>query len=526
MKQGLQLKFSQNLSLTPQLQQAIRLLQLSTLELNQEIDALMQTNPLLERGDDSEDEYGNPVDAELPATGTDEGSEPAVAGQGDTAVPDMETLQPDYHDRDEFGDAVISATGSAEAADAETGETELSEGYVAEFSDEFDEFSNGSRWDENAAPADDDSDFRQQDTLQVSLREHLLAQLKLMPLSERDQSLALLLVDSINEDGYLEASLEELAELVPAELEVDVLELQTALHYVQHLDPAGVGARDLSECLLLQLEALPEDTPHLAMATLLAKKYLPNLAARDFVKLRKELACDELTLKQVQQLITSLNPRPGSAFSAIGSEHYIQHEVIVKKVKGIWIASLNDVVIPKLKINQLYAGILKRNRDSSTQYLQSQMQEAKWMIKNIQQRFSTILRVSQAIVDRQRNFLEYGEVAMRPLVLREIADELDLHESTISRVTTNKYMLTPRGIFELKYFFGSSVATESGGTCSATAIRALIKQLVDQENPKKPYSDNQITELLAKQGIVVARRTIAKYREALNIAPANLRKSL
>jgi len=313
---------------------------------------------------------------------------------------------------------------------------------------------------------------------------------------------------------------------MPEELEIDTIELQTALRHVQHLDPAGVGARSLSECLLLQLEVLPKFTPHLTLANLVAKHYLPVLASRDFVKLRKELGCDESTLKQVQQLITSLNPRPGSAFSHIGSEHYIQHEVIVKKVKGIWIASLNDSVIPKLKINQLYAGILKRNRDSSSQYLQSQMQEAKWMIKNIQQRFSTILRVSQAIVDRQRNFLEYGEVAMRPLVLREIADELDLHESTISRVTTNKYMLTPRGIFELKYFFGSSVATDTGGTCSATAIRALIKQLVDQENPKKPYSDNQITDLLAKQGIVVARRTIAKYRESMNIAPASLRKTL
>ena len=236
--------------------------------------------------------------------------------------------------------------------------------------------------------------------------------------------------------------------------------------------------------------------------------------------------CIRDRLKSVQQLITSLNPRPGSEFSVIGSEHYIQHEVIVKKVKGIWIATLNDGVIPKLKINQMYANILKRNRDSNNQYLQSQMQEAKWMIKNIQQRFTTILRVSQAIVDRQRNFLEYGEVAMKPLVLREIADELELHESTISRVTNNKYMLTPRGIFELKYFFGSSVATDSGGTASATAIRALIKKLVEQENPKKPFSDNQITELLAKQGIIVARRTIAKYRESLGIEPASLRKTL
>ena len=529
MKQGLQLKFSQNLSLTPQLQQAIRLLQLSTLELNQEIDILMQTNPLLERGDDSEDEYGNPLDQGVAdsAAGANNEREADQELAASTAADNFDT---EYSSQDfQTGSAEPSAseTGSFdESVDFEPTAPDFSDNFTAEFDEEFDVFSNGSRWDENSLPADDDSDFKQQDTLQLTLREHLMSQLKLMPLSERDQTLTLLLVDSISDDGYLERSLEQVAEEMPPELEIDVMELQTALRHIQHLDPVGVGARNLSECLQLQLDALPEDTPYLAQARLLAEKYLSVLGARDFMKLRKELACDEATLKQVQQLITSLNPRPGANFSVIGSEQYIQHEVIVRKVKGIWIASLNESVIPKLKINQLYAGILKRNRDSSSQYLQSQMQEAKWMIKNIQQRFSTILRVSQAIVDRQRNFLEYGEVAMKPLVLREIADELDLHESTISRVTTNKYMLTPRGIFELKYFFGSSVATDSGGTCSATAIRALIKKLVEQENPKKPYSDNQITDLLAKQGIVVARRTIAKYRESLNIAPASLRKSL
>ena len=527
MKQGLQLKFSQNLSLTPQLQQAIRLLQLSTLELNQEIDLLMQTNPLLERGDDGEDEYGNSTD-----NIEDEVTLNTTSNDGNTAEPNQDfdaniDFELDKTNTD-FSESKTELS-STESSDFEASTTEFeanASDYSAEFNDEYDEYSNGSLWDENNTPADDDSDFKQQETLQISLREHLLSQLKLMPLSERDQTLTLLLVDSINEDGYLEESLEDIAEQMPPELEIDALELQTALHHVQNLDPAGVGARNLSECLLLQLDLLPKYTPHLALAKLMAKHYLPALGARDFGKLRKELGCDESTLKSVQQLITNLNPRPGSAFSVIGSEHYIQHEVIIKKVKGIWIASLNDAVIPKLKINQLYANILKRNRDSSSQYLQSQMQEAKWMIKNIQQRFSTILRVSQAITDRQRNFLEYGEVAMKPLVLREIAEELELHESTISRVTNNKYMLTPRGIFELKYFFGSSVATDTGGTCSATAIRALIKQLVEQENPKKPFSDNQITDLLAKQGIVVARRTIAKYRESLNIAPASLRKTL
>lgn len=508
MKQGLQLRVSQNLSLTPQLQQAIKLLQLSSLELNQEIDLLMQTNPLLERGDEGEDEYGNVADD--------------FDDESLSAIKDVETSQASTELSDNLYEASQTESSTSETSEFEPTSPDFSD----EFSDEYGEFSNGSLWDENSSPDDDDSDFRKQETLQLSLREHLLSQLKLMPLSERDQKLTLLLVDSINEDGYLEASLAEIVDEMPLELEIEELELQTALRHIQNLDPIGVGARDLSECLLLQLNALPEDTPHLTLAKLLAKHYLQDLASRDFAKLRKYLGCDEDTLKSVQQMITCLNPRPGSDFSEIGSEHYIQHEVVVKKVKGIWIASLNDAAIPKLKINQLYAGILKRNRDSNSQYLQSQMQEAKWMIKNIQQRFVTILRVSQAIVDRQRNFLEYGEVAMKPLVLREIADELELHESTISRVTTSKYMLTPRGIFELKYFFGSSVATDSGGTASATAIRALIKQLVDQENPKKPYSDNQITDLLAKQGIIVARRTIAKYRESLGIEPASLRKTL
>jgi RNA polymerase sigma-54 factor len=334
------------------------------------------------------------------------------------------------------------------------------------------------------------------------------------------------LIDSINEDGYLEESLEDILETLPPELEIELLELQTIQKLIQNLDPPGIGATNLQECLLLQLNKLPENTPHLSCAKTLVQQHLALLANKDFAKLRKLLSCDDAALKGAQTLIRQQNPRPGSDFAQFNSDHFIQHEVIVKKVKGIWIATLNDGVIPKLRINQVYADILKRNRENSGQYLQSQMQEAKWMIKNIQQRFSTILRVSQAIVDRQRNFFEHGDIAMRPLVLREIAEELELHESTISRVTTHKYMLTPRGVYELKYFFGSHVSTDAGGECSATAIRALIKQLVAEETPKKPLSDNQISDLLAKQGIVVARRTIAKYRESLNIPPANLRKSL
>lgn len=479
MKQSLQLKFSQHLTLTPQLQQSIRLLQLSTQELNQELETLLQENPLLERADKNESGLDNP-----------DGFVPFNTPQ--------ETSAPVQNENPQQG--------------------ELGEDYF--------ESTNSSRWEENSAGSDDDTDYSFQESVPITLREHLRDQIKLMHSSQRDQTLAMLLVDAINDDGYLEQSLEDLAAMLTEDSDVDPMELQTALRLIQHLDPPGVGARNLAECLSLQLQAMPAETPHRALAISVAEQHLPVLASRDYARLRRLLHCDDATLRMVQQLVTQLNPRPGAAFSKISSDHYIQHEIIVKKVKGIWVASLNDEVVPKLRINQLYANILKRNRDSSSQYLMSQMQEAKWMIKNIQQRFSTILRVSQAIVDRQRNFIEHGEIAMRPLVLREIADELELHESTISRVTTRKYMLTPRGVYELKYFFGSHVATESGGACSATAIRALIKQMIGEENSKKPLSDNQITDVLSKQGIVVARRTIAKYRESLQIPAANQRKSI
>ncbi len=476
MKQGLQLRMSQHLALTPQLQQSIRLLQLSTVELNQELEVILQANPLLERVEAGGESYIPESHGETPTT-------PEAPAPADEAP------------SQDFG------------------------------ADEID-FAGITRWEKTGSGSDDDdNDYVFQESAILTLREHLLAQLSLMPLSERDQTLVALLVDAINEDGYLEQSLDVLAEIFPEEYEVDPMELSTALKLIQHLDPPGIGARDLAECLALQLQTLPIETPHRDLALGLTH-HLPVLAARDFAKLRKLLHCDDDALRAAQNLIIHLNPRPGSDFTHLGSDHYIQHEVVVKKIKGLWLASLNQEVMPRLRINKLYADILKRNRDSTGQYLASQMQEAKWMIKNIEQRFSTILRVSQAVIDRQRNFLEHGEIAMRPLVLREIADELGLHESTISRVTTRKYMLTPRGVYELKYFFGSHVATDTGGACSATAIRALIKQLVNEENQKKPLSDSQITDILGKQGIVVARRTIAKYRESLQIPAATQRKSL
>jgi len=515
MKQNLQLKISQNLALTPQLQQSIRLLQLSTLELNQELEVILQENPLLElvEGED---------DNEAPADTRD-----ALADI--TADADSESAEAS----DSFDSDLLTATGQ---------EVSISSTEVAEeapisdedfkqndFDEDYEEYGSASTWDEGSKQNnndEDDDNFTHQEVVAESLRDHLLNQIKLLALSDRDQKLMMLLIDSINENGYLETSLEEVMESIPSELEVELLELETALKHIQNLDPPGIGATNLQECILLQLNILPANTPDLAIAKTIVTEHLQLLANKDFSKLRKVLNCTEESLKAAQALIKLQNPRPGADFSQFSPDHFIQHEVVVKKVKGIWVATLNDGVMPKLRINQMYADILKRNRENSGQYLQSQMQEARWMIKNIQQRFSTILRVSQAIVDRQRNFFEHGEIAMRPLVLREIAEELELHESTISRVTTHKYMLTPRGIFELKYFFGSHVSTDVGGECSATAIRALIKQLVAEENTKKPLSDNQISEVLAKQGIVVARRTIAKYRESLNIPPANLRKSL
>jgi RNA polymerase sigma-54 factor len=477
MKHSLQLRLSQHLTLTPQLQQSIRLLQLSTLELNQELERVLQENPLLERDDDSREQAvavaetaARAADPE-PATEAPATDDPAADTDGAEASALDDAPLPGYRD------------------DGEDGE-------------------------------------RQQIAAEApSLRAHLLSQIALTNLSGRDHQLVALLIDSLDDDGYLTQSLEEIAALLPAELEVDLDELQIALKHLQHLEPAGVGARSLGECLALQLAALPPDTPYLGEALETAKNHLEVLAARDFTRLRKLLRCDDAALRAAQKLITGLNPKPGRNFSS-EETRYVVPDVIVKKLKGIWLASLNPDAMPRLRINRLYAEILQRNRNAGSQQLASQLQEAKWLIKNVQQRFDTILRVAQAIVDRQRHFYEHGEVAMRPLVLREIATALDLHESTVSRVTTQKYMHTPRGIFELKYFFGSHVTTEAGGAASSTAIRALIKQLVQAENGRKPLSDGQIAEILSQQGIMVARRTIAKYRESLQILPANLRKCL
>jgi RNA polymerase sigma-54 factor len=475
MKPSLQLKLSQHLALTPQLQQSIKLLQLSTLELEQELEKYLLENPLLER----EDEVFSPAPSESP-----------VASAGDGG-PEAEETEP----------AALSS-GDEESW---LGEPE-SDGAYANSSGSFD---------------DDDGDYQDVQAAATSLREHLSWQLGFLGLPARDRILVQCLIDALDDDGYLTQSLEDVGESLPSELEIDADELQIALRHLQNFDPTGVGARDTRECLALQLKALPEDETRI-LALSIVREHLDLLAARDFSRLKKLIECDDEQLRAAQFLIRSLNPRPGAAYAVLDAR-YITPDVVVRKVRGQWTASINADAYPRLRINSLYARILSRQRGSG---LSGQLQEARWLIKNVRQRFDTILRVAQAIVDRQRQFFEHGEVAMRPMVLREIAEVLGLHESTVSRVTTQKYMATPRGIFELKYFFGSHVSTEIGGACSATAIRALIRQLVGAEDAKKPLSDSQIADLLGQQGIVVARRTIAKYREALGILPVKLRRTL
>jgi RNA polymerase sigma-54 factor len=482
-KPTLQLKLSQHLALTPQLQQSIRLLQLSSLELNQEIEQALQENPLLEREEPdepvafagTEDAMARPAEAEEGAASRDERAPEPEWGQDDGDWPSTGGVRNPRDPNDE------SETDAYELQAAAT-----------------------------------------------SLREHLIAQLALSQLSGRERLRVAFLIEALDDDGYLGQELEELVEVLPDDFagEPDELleDLTIALMHLQSLDPPGVGARNPRECLLLQLANLPP-TPEHALAVAIVSDHLEQLAARDYTRIAKALGCDDDALRAAQTLIRSLNPRPGAQFASLDTR-YIIPDVIVRKLRGTWQAQLNREAMPRLRINRLYANLMRQQRSNGGSNLAGQLQEAKWLIKNVQQRFDTIERVSQAIVDRQRAFFDHGEVAMRPLTLREIADTVSLHESTISRVTTHKYLASPRGVYELKYFFGSHVATDTGGAASSTAIRALIKQLVSAEDGHKPLSDARIAEILGEQGIVVARRTVAKYRETLSIPPVNLRKAL
>ncbi|MDR3087632.1 MAG: RNA polymerase factor sigma-54 [Azoarcus sp.] len=489
MKPTLQLKLSQHLTLTPQLQQSIKLLQLSTLELNQEIERFLLENPMLEREEND--------------TGTGEFSSSV------TTSPTSSTSSPE---NGESGESAFAREGSGETSDT-AGDSPYEEGI------DWSDTGSGARNRDD----DDDHDFQEIQPASDSLRAHLDAQVALSPLSDRDRMLVRFIIEALDDDGYLYQSLEELFEILPPESGFELEDLTIALQHVQQLDPAGIGARTPQECLALQLRALPASAER-DLARLIIEQHIELLADRNFTHLKRLTGCADEALRAAQALIQQLDPHPGSRHSATETR-YVLPDVTVRKIRGHWTAMLNAEAIPKLRINQLYASLLQQNRGHGGG-LTGQLQEARWLIKNVQQRFDTILRVSQAIVDQQRQFFDHGEVAMRPLTLREIADQLELHESTVSRVTTQKYMATPRGVFELKYFFGSHVATDTGGAASSTAIRALIRQLIEAEDKKRPLSDAKIADLLGQQGIVVARRTIAKYRELLNIPPVSLRKTL
>ena len=491
MKQTLQLRTSQHLALTPQLQQSIRLLQLSTLELHQELEQILADNPLLERLDD-------PLDHSVRLLGDGAIGADGIRQQGASEDANAAPLTSDANIPAESGDAQESPGGDAEWS--------------------FDDVARTSK-------TPDDEDARPQlGAQQWTLREHLQDQLGVTVDNPRDRVLVELMIGALNDNGYLEESLDEIHARLPAELAIDPDELSIALKLLQSFDPPGVGARDAAECLSLQIRRLKGVAMVTRrMALTIVEQYLSLFAQRDFSKLKKALDCDDEDLREAQAVIRQCNPHPGAIFATDASD-YVVPDVIVRRSRGGWQVMLNHDVMPRLRVNALYANILKQTKGDGS--LGSQLQEAKWLIKNMRQRFDTILRVAQAIVDRQRNFFSHGAVAMRPLVLREIADTLGLHESTISRVTTQKYMLTPHGMFELKYFFGSHVATEAGGEASSTAIRALIKQLIGAEDPKIPFSDSKIAEMLGEQGMVVARRTVAKYRDGLKIPPVNLRKAL
>lgn len=500
MKQSLQLRLGQNLTMTPQLQQAIRLLQLSTVELNVEVQQALESNMMLEPADDDGD---SATELEF---GTN--SQSGETQQQDPVETPTETTELDTA-------AVLS------------GEDQDIPSELAVDSAWEDIYDGASAY---AAPAKDSDgmEFENQQRPDESLRERLLWQLNLLPLSETDRLIAMTIVDSINADGYLGCDLEDIRETISSgsELDIGLDEIEAVLRRVQRVDAPGLAARDLRECLMLQLEELEVSTPWLSKARRLVRDYLDLLGARDYNQLMRRLKMGTEELQQVIALIQSLNPRPGSQIESPQTE-YLVPDVFVRKVKGSWQVELNPESIPRLRVNPYYASMVRR-ADASADNLsmKAHLQEARWFIKSLQSRGETLLRVAAAIVERQQGFLEHGEEAMKPLVLHDISEALDVHESTISRVTTRKYMHTPRGIYELKYFFSSHVSTFVGGECSSTAIRAVIKKLIGCEDPRKPLSDSKIAKLLGEKGINVARRTVAKYRETMTIPPSNERKRL
>ncbi|WP_371376685.1 RNA polymerase factor sigma-54 [Thalassotalea aquiviva] len=496
MRPSLQLRMGQHLTMTPQLQQAIKLLQLSTLDLQQEIQEALDSNPLLE------------VD---------------------------ETQPMDSNGGDEFDKKVSEETAHANSDSHDDANINSDEVSTSEqlSSDEIPQDLNvDTTWEESFSAgvsntglkSSSDDEYTYQGETTESIRDHLLWQMELTPFSDTDRTIAVAIIDAIDDSGYLTITTEDvLASLGDDEVELD--EVEAVLKRINMFDPIGVGAQSISDCLIIQLNQFDSNTPYLKEAKQIIKDHIELLGNRDYRQLMRKTRLKEPQLKEVMLLIHSLNPRPGDVIVA-NDEQYIVPDVSVFKKNGRWVVELNPDTAPRLGINQQYASLTKSRNTDESQFVRSHLQEAKWFIKSLESRNDTLLKVSNCIVQRQQAFFEHGPEAMRPMVLNDIAEAVEMHESTISRVTTHKYMHTPRGIFELKYFFSSHVSTENGGECSSTAIRALIKKLVDAEIPSKPLSDSKMAQLLADQGINVARRTIAKYRESLAIPPSNQRKSL
>ena|SRR3990172_1557486 len=493
MKQSIQLRLGQHLTMTPQLQQAIRLLQLSTTELQLEVQQALDSNLMLELADE-------------------EGDERAVE-DALSAIPQYESTQ--------------AVNGESHSAEADPTNNDGPDEFPADntWEEHYDSGASSSHNSESGS-----REYELQGSATESLREHLAWQMRLTPFSETDRAIATAIIDSIMDDGYLSEPLEDIVASLQGELEdldnIKIDEAEAVLHRIQQFDPVGVGARDLRECLLIQLQHCDADMPWLAEARLLVKDRLDLLANRDYAQLIRHLKLTEAELRCVIDLIQTLNPRPGGQITDARPQFVIP-DVYVKKHQGVWLVELNPEASPRVRINSQYASLIRR-ADNSTDnsYLKNHLQEARWFIKSLRSRNETLLKVATCIVERQRDFLEHGDEAMKAMVLHDVAEAVGMHESTISRVTTQKYMHTPRGIFELKYFFSSHVNTTVGGECSATAIRALIKKLVSSEEPVKPLSDSKIASILLKQGINVARRTVAKYRESLAIPPSNERKRL
>ena len=518
MKQSLQLKMGQSLAMTPQLQQAIKLLQLSTLELQTEIQSALENNPMLELQEEDGSAENADKNSRESRDNKDESKDTEASAKADT---ETESL-------------------SAQSEPADSAEIEL----TSQDNDNIpDDLPVDSAWDDIYEPSytqqssgsgasdDDNRDFTEFHNSGISsLQDHLGGQIQLTNLSEKDMYIATTLIDAIDNNGYLSEPMEDLLEGMQnafddEEISFEMDEVEAVLSMIQQLDPAGCGARDISECMHIQLGQIPS-SEFVAIAQKIVESHLDLLAYNDFAKMRRQLKVKDDALQEAIALIRNLNPRPGRQIVHDHNE-YIVPDVFVKKIKGVWRVELNPDIAPKLGINSLYAGMVKRaDKSEDNNFLRNHLQEARWFIKSLQSRNETLLRVGTAIVERQRGFLEFGEEAMKPLVLRDIAEQLDLHESTISRVTTQKYIHTPRGIFEFKYFFSSHVSTANGGECSATAIRAMIRRFIAAEDAKKPLSDSKIASTLVEEGIQVARRTVAKYRESMAIPPSNERKRL